>query len=133
MDEGHLAISCQLEIFTVYFSGEGRFAVKRCTYPKLSIRSEKCQSIAAQARLIPLDLHEKKLVEQAAAFGREAAALLQLKLQQLDEVELQDDIASVFRRGDVSPLIWAYFPARFGVLQARSKCRSSTATARPQQ
>ena len=53
--------------------------------------------------MIPLDLHEKKLAEQAAALRHEAAALLQLKLQQLDEVELQDDIASVFRRGDVSP------------------------------
>ena len=56
-------------------------------------------------RVIPLDLHEKKLEEQAAAFRREAATLLQLKVQQLDEVELQDDIASVFRRGDFHLLI----------------------------
>lgn len=54
-------------------------------------------------QVIPLDLHEKKMAEQAAALRREAATLLQLKVQQLDEVELQDDIASVFRRGDVSP------------------------------
>lgn len=54
-------------------------------------------------RVIPVDLHEKKLAEQAVALRREATDLLQLKLQQLEEVELQDNVASVFRRGDVSP------------------------------
>jgi hypothetical protein len=53
-------------------------------------------------RLIPLDLHEKKLAEQAAALRRESAQLLQLNLERLEEVELQDAVASIFRRGDVS-------------------------------
>jgi hypothetical protein len=72
-------------------------------------------------RVIPLGLHEK-LAERAVALRREAAMMLQLRLQQLEEVELQDDIVSVFRRGDVSPADLGVFSSALWSITSKTKC-----------